>query len=338
MLTMEGCTNLGQRTHNEDCFATDPDHSLALVADGMGGYASGEVASQIVAHTLLAELADGNTLSGAISRSHHEVKQAAADGRGGAGMGAAVVAIAFEDYDYEICWVGDCRAYLWDGELRQITRDHSYVESLLARGLINWEEAEVRPDRNLITQAVGATEIDVVDVGSIRGSLTQGEELLLCSDGLNDVLRGRAIADILNSDAGTAQRCAQLVGAAADAGGKDNITALLITPDAQAPDGPVDKPAAISISRLDGSVEYFTIPNVNPATELADTKPLVDEFGNTGIHIPKANAKIDYNALEEDLPRVSVVGSVFFRNILLGLGGGAIVAALVLAVRWAVSH
>ena len=334
MLTMVGSTDVGQRSHNEDCFVVDDGLSLAVVADGMGGYESGEVASRIVADTLIQGLSGGNTLASAISRSHHEVKNAAAEGKGSAGMGAAVVGVVFADYDYEICWVGDCRAYLWDGELRQLTRDHSYVESLLSRGLITWEEAQTRPDRNLITEAVGATAIEEVDVGSIRGSLTRGEELLLCSDGLNDVLSGQTIAEILDSGTSSRERCDQLVRAAARAGGKDNITALLITPDAGAPAGPSAKPAAVSISRLDGGVEYFALLDKQAAGQQEGTAPVLDDFGKTGIHIPESRPKIDYDALESDQPRLLFIDTAFVRNVFLGLAVGAVVLGLALAVRW----
>jgi serine/threonine protein phosphatase PrpC len=339
MLMMVGSTDVGQRSHNEDCFVVDEELALAVVADGMGGYASGEVASSIVAETLVRELTEGNSLSQAISQSHHAVKSAVVAGRGGAGMGAAVVGVVFRDYDYQICWVGDCRAYLWDGEaLRQLTRDHSYVESLLSRGLITWQESETRPDRNLITQAVGATAVNEVDVDSVEGSLTRGEELLLCSDGLNDVLSGQTIGEILDTDTPPNERCEQLVRAAARAGGKDNITALLVTPDGAAPAGPGVKPAAVSISRLNGEVEYFTLREDAGTIPAETTAPASAEREKTGIRIPSPHSGIDYDALESDRPRGSYIKLRFVKNVLLGLGVGGAMAALALFAKWFIGN
>ena len=324
MLIMAGGTHVGKREHNEDRFVISSDPSFALVADGMGGYTSGEVASAIVAETVTRELGRGQSVTAAISRCHGAVKEAAAQGKGGAGMGAAVIAAVFDDNRYKIAWVGDCRAYLWSGELRQITRDHSYVESLLARGLISWEEAESRPDRNLITQAIGAESIEQVKVDAVEGSLAKGQELLLCSDGLNDVLSGGLIARILNQDGSAEERVSALVQAAVKAGGIDNITAVLMG-GAGADHSQV--PAAVSIARLDGAVEYFPVTRpVGEPTE-GDTSPVVDESAKTGLYAPQVRPELDYDALpSRPSPHVVAVGGLL-SNLLVGMAIGAAVVA-----------
>ena len=320
MLKMVGCTDVGQRAHNEDCFLADMELALAVVADGMGGHHDGEVASHIVVNTLQKEAAISSSLSAAVSLSHREVKQAVKEGLGGEGMGAAVVAALFTGYDYEICWVGDSRAYLWDGELAQLTRDHSHIEELLARGEISWEEAQTSSARNVITQAVGASEMSALDVGSVRGTLSSGQELLLCSDGLNDALSGQTLAEILNSEANAGKRCEQLVSAAVKAGGKDNITALLITPDAGAPLAATAKPQAVSISRLDGVVEYFPLSG-----EQLDEPDLES--------IPRPSSARNKVGADTGIPWLRT-DSAFANSVYFGLSLGALVAAVLLILQW----
>jgi protein phosphatase len=336
MLKMVACTNVGQRTHNEDCFLADAGLALAVVADGMGGHKHGEVASHIVVETLLREVALGSFLSAAISLSHREVKHAVQDGLGGEGMGAAVVAALFTGYDYEICWVGDCRAYLWDGELVQLTRDHSHVETLLSRGEISWEEAQSSSVGNLITQAVGASEGSELDVGSVRGTLTSGQELLLCSDGLNDVLSGQALAVILNGETNSRERCEQLVYAAVHAGGKDNITALLITPDAGAAAAPASRPPAVSISRLDGGIEYFPAPASYVDDLSAESiTPVLAESRKHDIQTPGSSKETHSKKMQRTgVRRQMRIDSAFLRSVLLGLSIGGLVAGLLLSLKW----
>ncbi|NND66025.1 MAG: serine/threonine-protein phosphatase [Halioglobus sp.] len=255
MPQMTGCTHIGRRKLNEDAFLADISIGLAVVADGMGGHEHGEVASAIVVETIRRAAADGTRLDSAILQSHEDVKRGAEDGRGGQGMGSTVVAAHFADHDFEICWVGDSRAYLWDGELVQITRDHSYVEQLLSQGALTLEQAQTSSLRNRITQAIGAVPDENLDVSSLQGTLGCGQELLLCSDGLNDAIGGAEIAAIMANGATLATRCKQLVDAAVKAGGRDNITVLLVAPDADA--ALSARPPAVSIARLDGSEEYF---------------------------------------------------------------------------------
>lgn len=241
-------------------------------------------------------------------------------------MGCAIIAALFQGHDYQICWVGDCRAYIWADSLIQVTRDHTYVESLLSQGLISLAEADSRSDRNLIMQAVGASE-EELDISSVRGTLTRGEEILLCSDGLNHVLTGQTMAAILNNGNENPQRCHKLITTAVAAGADDNVTAVLISPIETLPEGPRHRPATVSIAGLDGSVEYFRPPEVTSAVKLQSppeqtTPPNRDEeLTPEDVTISKATV--------DDRPRSTPLGLDFVRYILIGLvAAGAIIALL----------
>jgi len=342
-LIMHGCTDVGQRSQNEDCFLVDADLALAVVADGMGGHASGDVASRMVVDIVRAEVAAGQSLEMALEQSHVAVL-GAARGNDSARMGAAVVTARFTGAEYQVCWVGDCRAYLWSGELVQLTRDHSYVETLLSTGKISWEEAQNRPDRNLITQAIGGSEDIQVDVCCVRGTLSPGEELLLCSDGLNDVLRGREIAEILAGSGDLQDRCQQLVDTAKAAGGRDNITALLVTGAGTPLEIPAAEPGSlhpppVSISRLDGSVDYFTASGdkltANAASSALDlTTPDPDVTA-----VRAAAAPVQPRAPVRQAGRFSAARGYrtlpsFGRSLVVGLGLGGLLVVSVLLGRW----
>lgn len=222
-----GDTHVGRREHNEDALLIEPASGLVMVADGVGGHQAGEVASQITCEVLARELAAGQDLESAIRQANREVRDAVATGRGKSGMATTVVAAQFSGSDYHLCWVGDSRAYLWDGQLKLLTRDHSYVEALLEQGQITFEEARNHPRKNVIVQAIGLQDEDKLRVGSNRGNLPAGALLVLCSDGLSDILDCDRLAAILGSDGSLQARSEALVRAAVDAGGRDNVTVVL---------------------------------------------------------------------------------------------------------------
>ena len=121
-----------QREHNEDCYEADSGLGLWLVADGVGGHSCGEVASEIVRETIHQCVARGVSLPDAVLASHEAVLGAVNDGKGAEGMGSTVVAVHLEGDDYELAWVGDSRAYIYNGDLKQITQDHNRAGELLA--------------------------------------------------------------------------------------------------------------------------------------------------------------------------------------------------------------
>jgi protein phosphatase len=219
-----------QRKFNEDRYAAEDGLGLYLVADGMGGYASGEVAAEIVRDTLLGEVSRGTDLADAIHRSHELVLEEIARRDVDARMGTTVVALLLEGGDYTIAWIGDSRAYLWDGsELRQLTRDHSYVHALVERGSLASEEARSHPDRHALTQSIGVSREMELRPGIEHGSLQPGERILLRSDGLTEDLSDTELARQLGRHDSVQDQAEALVNAALRAGGRDNVTVLVVS-------------------------------------------------------------------------------------------------------------
>tara|TARA_R110000823_G_scaffold27609_8_gene80344 strand:+ start:497 stop:1363 length:867 start_codon:yes stop_codon:yes gene_type:complete len=217
------------RSHNEDCFGAAPQNGLWLVADGVGGHSCGEVASAIVKESILTQLASGASLVAAIRSSHAAVLAAMLERDGAQGMGSTVVAAQLDDHEFEICWVGDSRAYLWrGGELRQLTTDHNRAAELLASGAITAEQASRHRQRHVLTQSLGVSDAMVVAPGTVSGSLVAGDRLLLCSDGLTDELSNSSIALLLSQHDSPRAQVDALMRAALDSGGHDNITAVII--------------------------------------------------------------------------------------------------------------
>ena len=213
------------RDHNEDSLVVAP--PLFVVADGMGGHAAGEVASEI-ATSILAEKApqtpDAEALGHAVEEANLEIIAAAEDGRGREGMCTA--AILKEDR-LIIAQVGDSRAYLLhQGKLQQLTRDHSLVAMMVEAGQLTSEEARVHPRRSVITRALGTDPSTKPDLYEI--DVEAGDRLLLCSDGLYGMVEDPAIQAIMTRTADP-QRCAsQLVNEAIAAGGNDNVTVVVV--------------------------------------------------------------------------------------------------------------
>lgn len=219
-----------QRDHNEDHYQIDEQARLFVLADGMGGHECGEVASAIVTDSVIREVQEGTSLVDAIRQAHYDVLQAGRDGRGKPGMGATCVALKFkQNHEYELAWVGDSRAYLWNGdELRQLTHDQTFVQLLVDRNAISEEEAREHPDSSILSQAVGQDK-DEIHPDSLQGELYQGEFLLLCSDGLTGEVTDEEIAACLSGDEKTLQQQVdELIERARHNGGSDNITVLLI--------------------------------------------------------------------------------------------------------------
>ena len=219
-------THIGQREDNEDSYLVDRQHNLVVIADGVGGHHAGEIASQITCATLEAEVAAGHALCPAVELANKQVRRERK--RSGHDMGATVVALSMDDSGFEVAWAGDSRAYLWDGHLKQLTRDHSLVEAMHQRGELTREEARNHPRRNVITQAVGLQPESDLEVLSNAGSLAAGQVFLLCSDGVTDVLDDQAIVLILQLSQSLEARCMQLVSTAVGLGGQDNTTAVLV--------------------------------------------------------------------------------------------------------------
>ena len=215
------------RDHNEDSLVVAP--PLFAVADGMGGHAAGEVASEI-AVDVLAELApahpDGGQLARAVEEANRAVIQAAHEGRGREGMGTTMTAAMLEGERLVIAQVGDSRAYLLhQGKLQQLTRDHSLMADMIEAGQLTPEEARTHPQRSVITRALGSDAHLHPDIYEIN--VETGDRLLICSDGLSGMIFDDQIENTLRR-VQDPQRCAsQLVNEAIAAGGHDNVTVIV---------------------------------------------------------------------------------------------------------------
>ena len=215
------------REHNEDSLIVKP--PLFVVADGMGGHAAGEVASEIAVHTIeqyAPEHPDAEALGEAVMQANRAIINAALAGKGREGMGTTCTAAMLEGSRLVIAQVGDSRAYvLHAGKLVQVTRDHSLMADMIDAGQITPEEARIHPSRSVITRALGNDPDTVPDLYEV--SVQAGDRLLLCSDGLTSMLRDVQIERIMNR-ASDPQRCAaQLVNEAIAAGGLDNVTVIV---------------------------------------------------------------------------------------------------------------
>jgi protein phosphatase len=222
------------REVNEDAYFADPDLGLWVVADGMGGHQAGEVASGIVVKELPVSVRKGESLADAIDIAHMLIKMASGESSATRHMGSTVVALKLEGLRYRIAWVGDSRAYLWNGhELRRLTKDHSYVQLLLDLGMILEEEMFTHPSRNIISQGLGVgggLDGHSVKVDEVEGTLVVGDTLMLCSDGLCGEIREPVMSEIFAATGNNKVRLARLFEAALAKGGSDNITAILVSP------------------------------------------------------------------------------------------------------------
>lgn len=231
MIEFGHLTHVGLRRElNEDSYYGDSELGLWLVADGMGGHEYGEVASALARETIVREIRDGTPLTQAIRIADEEIIRTSRQRRDALPMGTTVVATRITGNRFEVAWVGDSRVYLWrNGQLVQLSKDHSYVQELIASGTITQEQARSHPYRNVVTQALGVTDPRNLNVATLSGEVFPGMQLLLCSDGLTEEVDDSEIARVLGQQDCSAQECVDtLVAAALDGGGSDNITAVLI--------------------------------------------------------------------------------------------------------------
>lgn len=231
-----GKSDIGlRRSNNEDAFVVKPELAFAAVADGMGGSASGEVASSIFIETAAdvfsnarnrSEQDTAESVQNVFQLSNEKIFKTAVENTSHHGMGCTAEVLAFFDQSYVVGHVGDSRTYLFrEGQLRQITRDHSIVQDQLDQGLITPANARNHSLRNVILRAVGVQETLVVDI--IRGEIRSGDIFLLCSDGLSDKVEDASIREVLLLSIDLDNKADQLIDRAKSAGGQDNITVTL---------------------------------------------------------------------------------------------------------------
>ena len=244
-----GRTDVGRRRKlNEDNFLVDPEPNLYAVCDGMGGHNAGEVASKMAIETLAAFIErshrekeitwpygldvslsfEGNRLKTAIKLANKKVYRAADQREEYTGMGTTAVAGLVSGNILTVGSAGDSRCYLLrEGALSQLTRDDSWVSAALGEGILNADEIDRHPLRNVITKAVGAK--DTIELDVIEHKLAAGDLALLCSDGLHAMISDVEILRQLDPVPSSLEEAAErLIDAANEAGGKDNVTVVLL--------------------------------------------------------------------------------------------------------------
>lgn len=223
------------RDHNEDAYIVEP--PLYAIADGMGGANAGEVASQLALETIGdMQRAGETTLDDEVREANRVVFVRSGEDAKFAGMGTTVTAALASANALHLVHVGDSRAYLLRaGSLRQLTRDHTLVDRMVEAGEISRDEADVHPHRNVLIRALGTEP--KVDVEALDLGLLEGDQILICSDGLHDMVTEEQIGAILDIARGAPQDAAdRLVRAANRAGGIDNITAIVLEVEPGDPD------------------------------------------------------------------------------------------------------
>ena len=230
MIEFGHLTHVGLRRQlNEDTYYGDGELGLWLVADGMGGHACGEVASALARETIVREIRSGTPLTQAIRIADEEIIRVSRRRNDALPMGTTVVAARVQGQRFEVAWVGDSRAYLWrEGKLAQLSQDHSYVQDLIAQGTLTPEQARSHPHRNVVTQALGVTDPNHLNVSTMAGELRPGMQLLLCSDGLTGELLDEEIRALIDDADELEDALVKLVEAALWRGGRDNVTAVLV--------------------------------------------------------------------------------------------------------------
>ena len=208
--------------------------NIFLVADGMGGHKAGGYASSCAVETILEGVRESEggkpeeILTQAIQRANEVIEKRAGEDERFSGMGTTVVAACWDGEELIAANVGDSRLYVVNGGIEQVTEDHSLVQEMVRIGGINKEEARSHPNKNIITRAVGLEQDLSVDC--FRRPLKPGNIVLLCSDGLTDMLEDEEIYRILTGEGTIQQRAQALVQAANDNGGRDNIAVIVIDP------------------------------------------------------------------------------------------------------------
>ena len=247
-IEVAGKTDVGcVRTNNEDNFGYSTRQGIFVVCDGMGGQAAGEVASKMGVDVVLNYFSESgkngsypavgnqvegvsdraNALASAIHLANQAIHEAAAEHAGHKGMGSTIVSVLIKDDFISVAHVGDSRIYLLrNGELQQLTNDHSLVMEQVRRGMITREEAEKSEMQNIIIRALGPEEKVEPDLDDLMAQ--EGDLLLLATDGLTKLVNDAKIRDTLMAAPSLERACDELIAAAKSAGGDDNVTCVLL--------------------------------------------------------------------------------------------------------------
>ena len=243
MFTTFSITDIGKKRQlNQDYVYTSemPIGNLPnvfIVADGMGGHNAGDYASKYTVETIIQEISESaednpvTVIKNAIGIANEHIRQKAEEDERLYGMGTILVVATCMGNILQVANVGDSRLYVVNDKIIQITRDHSLVEEMVRMGGIDRETARSHPDKNIITRAIGASETVKVDFFTVK--LQKGDIVLMCSDGLTNMLEDEEIRMILNGQRDIVEKAEELVRAANNNGGKDNIAVVLIEPFAE---------------------------------------------------------------------------------------------------------
>lgn len=246
-IEVAGLSHVGmKRNHNEDNFLLVPEENLFVVADGMGGHASGEIASKIAVEELAEFFRmtskdqdatwpykmdkqlnyEENRLATGVKLANARIFEQASNDSKYRGMGTTIVSVFFGEKTAYVAHVGDSRVYLFrDNQLRLVTEDHSLLNDYLKAKKLTPEEIEAFPHKNVIVRALGMKDSVQVDVG--RWEPQQGDIFLLCSDGLSGMVSDAQIEDTLKQVTDLEQATATLIDLANANGGQDNVTCVL---------------------------------------------------------------------------------------------------------------
>jgi protein phosphatase len=315
-------TDVGRvRQVNQDAFLVEGDRGLYAVADGMGGHRGGEVASQLAIEALRQAYGEAD-LADAIAEANLRIFDQGSTDPNLQGMGTTVVAAAVlgdgqgDDAGGQllVANVGDSRAYLFrDGELTQLTEDHSMVADLLREGRISEAEAEVHPQRNIVTRVLGVYEDVEVDLWPVDA--LEGDRVLLCSDGLVNEVTTDQIAAVLRRLTDPQDAAAELVRRANEGGGRDNITVVLLD---VVDDGGVA--AAASAALADEPTD-----TTSAATAVTDAPP---------AHAHRRGRHRRTDDAGEPVERPSLRQRLTWRSLVFVVGVLAVLGGAFLTIQW----
>jgi protein phosphatase len=318
-----------KRRRNEDAWVCQP--PLFAVADGMGGARGGEIASRVAA-TALGETVDGSgeeRVVALIQEANRQVYERANEDADASGMGTTITVALVEDGRVAIGHVGDSRAYLIrDQKVEQLTEDHSLVAELVRSGRLSPEEADIHPQRSVITRALG-TDPDV-DIDTFAIDAQPGDIYLICSDGLSSMVDSRDIEEILRrhrTDLEGASRA--LIQAANRGGGEDNITAVLFAVEAGEPGTGIAPPPD------EHTREFAPVPEeedtLHPEDGIAPP-PSAPSAVDTMV-VPASDIQAAIAAQEQDAPQAGIGRHMLALLVILGL-----MAIIVVLVWWGLAR
>jgi len=209
--------------------------NLFIVADGMGGHNAGDYASRYAVETIVEEIKVSSItgdpvaiIQNAIQQANQKLVDTARNDINLLGMGTTVVLLTIVGSKMHVANVGDSRLYILNSKIQQITNDHSLVEEMVRLGELDKDVAKIHPDKNIITRAIGVTE--EVNIDFFERELGENDQVLMCSDGLTNMLDDEDIKEIIESQRDIVEKALKLVERANENGGSDNITVIVIEP------------------------------------------------------------------------------------------------------------